>query len=103
MPKREKSKSQLAWERKLGELRHDIREYRTLCDQKDIHIRELKNRISELESQLQEKEDWISRLLEYTEMNQEDMRRKISCEKDAVRVMEGFRWIGEFLNKGRMM
>lgn len=103
MPKREKSKSQLAWERKLGEVRHDLNAYRSLCDQKDTQIRELKERISELESKLQEKEDWISRLLEYTEMSPEDMKRKISCEKDAVRLMEGFRWIGEFLNKGRMM
>ncbi|WP_301204765.1 hypothetical protein [Bacteroides acidifaciens] len=103
MPKREKSKSQIAWERKLGEVRHDLNAYRSLCDQKDTQIRELKERISELESKLQEKEDWISRLLEYTEMNPEDMKRKISCEKDAVRLMEGFRWIGEFLNNGRMM
>lgn len=102
MPKNEKSKSQQAWEHKLGKLRHELSTFESLCAQKDLQIRELNIKISELESKLQEKDDWIERLLKYTEMDMEDMKRKIACEKDAVRIMEGFRWIVQFLNKGRV-
>ena len=46
------------------------------------------NELRVVSSQLSQKEDWIKRLLEYTELSEDDMRAIIDKEKSVAAVMK---------------
>ena len=46
-------------------------------------VRELEEANLELKADKAELKDWVDRLLAYTDMSEDDMRRKITAEKDA--------------------
>ena len=77
---KDKSAKDIAFEKERNKYRKQINELekKLIDSNKEIHI--LKNRVSELESELNSKDDWIERLLAYTEMSKEDI--KTAVEKD---------------------
>ena len=46
-------------------------------------VKELEEENLELKADKAELKDWVDRLLAYTELSEDDMRRKITAEKDA--------------------
>ena len=55
---------------------------------KNYEIHELRYKISQLEEKCNSLQDWIDRLLEYTEMSKEDMKTIIQKDKDSAEVMK---------------
>ena len=76
-----KSAKDLAFEKERQQLRKQKREAEELAAAKDIIIKELNNRISELETINSQKDEWIERLLTYTELSKEDIQTAIEKDK----------------------
>ena len=79
--KYKKSAKDIAFEKELARLRSEIRDLEAFIRNRDKIILELNADNRALQAKLEEKDDWIRRLLEYTEMSEEDMRRTIAKEK----------------------
>lgn len=75
-----KSAKDIAFERERMKLQRQKREAEEQLRDKDKTIKSLMDRISELENVIIQKDEWIERLLEYTELTKEDL--KIAIEKD---------------------
>ena len=48
----------------------------------------MRNRIDEAEAKCESLQDWVNRLLEYTDMSEDDMKKIIQKDKDSAEVME---------------
>lgn len=85
MPKNTKSAKDIAFEKERARMRHNYEEkLASLQKELDITKQEnenLQNHLKKLESALQEKEEWISRLLEYMDLPKEDVKVIIQKEK----------------------
>ena len=84
----DKSKKGMAFEKERAKYRQQIKELEELCKKKDLEYFQQHLAYQELKGELREKQEWIDRLLEYTEMTEEDMKRIIKKEKDSAEVME---------------
>lgn len=87
-----KSAKDLAWDRERAKYGNQIQKLKTELRQKDVHIRELSEQIGELESKCESLQDWVNRLLDYTNMSEEDMKTIIQKDKDsaeAIHMMKG--------------
>ena len=51
------------------------------------YIELLNQKISELEESIRQKDDWIFRLLKYTELTEEDMRNQIQKDRSVSEVV----------------
>ncbi len=71
------------YRKEIRSLEHDVSELRVAVMQRDNELHLLRN-------ELEQKYDWIRRLLEYTELSEEDMRAIISKEKNTAAVMKMF-------------
>lgn len=69
--------------KEIRALEHDISSLRVAVMQKD-------NELNLLRNELELKSDWIRRLLEYTELSEDDMRAIIDREKNKAAVMKMF-------------
>lgn len=77
-----KSKKDIAFDKERAKYRHEIKDLqRTIVQQLD-EISDLSKRISELEESIRQKDERIYRLLEYTELSEEDMRKQIQKDKN---------------------
>lgn len=83
-----KSAKDLAFDRERAKYRKQINELKVLLREKDDEISEANERCSKAESRCEEFQYWIDRLLAYTEMTEEDMKKLIEKEKDATDVMK---------------
>ena len=88
-----------AFEKERIKYRAKIRELECKILNQYTEIEELKEQLEEKEKELLKKEDWIERLLTYTELSEEDMKRILQSEKDKVKVMEAFT---SFIEVGKM-
>ena len=83
-----KSAKDLAFDKERDKYRREIRELKYELKQSHeasaIYIEDLQKANEKIE----ELQDWINRLLEYTEMSEEDMKKLIQKEKDTAEVME---------------
>lgn len=61
-------------------LRKDIQYWQELAIQRAKHITELETALRDVTSKANQQQEWIERLLEYTELNKEDIQA--ACEKD---------------------
>ena len=75
-----KSAKDMAFERERTKILKQKRELEEHIKDKDKTIKSLMDKISELESVIRQKDEWIERLLEYTELTKEDLI--IVIEKD---------------------
>lgn len=78
---RELSAKDKAFEKERVKYRHQIKDLEQLLITKDVTIVELQNKIEEQEAKLREYEDWIERLLSYTEMNKEEFQKLLEEQK----------------------
>lgn len=76
-------KERAKYRKEIRALEHDISVLRLAVMQKD-------NELNLLRNELEQKSDWIRRLLEYTELSEEDMRTIIDKEKNKAEVMKMF-------------
>ena len=82
-----KSAKDLAFDRERAKYRKQIRELEARLEKKDLEIFKENKRACAAEEKCAELQDWINRLLEYTELSEDDMKRIIHKEKDSAEIM----------------
>lgn len=85
---KEMSAKDKAFEKERIKYRHQIRDLESEINKKNKEISELKQQLSEKDIKISEYEDWIERLLSYTEMNKEDLHMLIEDEKKSAELHE---------------
>lgn len=74
-------KERVKFRKKIRELEHEIKSLKLATMQKDTELSMVRN-------ELLQKEDCVRRLLEYTELSEDDMRAIIDKEKSVAEVMK---------------
>lgn len=69
------------YRKKIKQLEYDISSLKVALSQKD-------NELNIFRNELLQKEDWIRRLLEYTELSEEEMKNLLDKEKTKAKVLE---------------
>lgn len=82
-----KTAKDLAFDRERAKLGKQIRDLEDKLKQKNKDELELRNQIRELESKCESLQDWVNRLMDYTNMSEEDMKAIIQKDKDAAETM----------------
>lgn len=82
------SAKDIAFESERVKFRHEVRNLKYANEQKDKQIQELTDKVREQEEQLVKLNEWIERLLEYTELSKEDLKNLIESENKKTEVRE---------------
>lgn len=92
MSKNTKSAKDVAFEKERIRLRHEyntqIAELQRKLSEKDAELSQVKIILAETESLLLEKEEWIERLLEYTDLPKEEIKELFEKEKERADLAE---------------
>lgn len=101
---KQKSKKDLAFDKKCAKYRHEISNLQREIKENIRDIEVLNQKILELEESIRQKDDWINRLLEYTELSEEDMRKKIQKDRNISEVINNMEKMNNIiLGLGRML
>lgn len=84
---KQKSKKDLAFDRERAKYRHEISDLQREIKENLCEIEVLNQKIFELEGSIRQKDEWINRLLEYTELTEEDMRNQIQKDRSISEVI----------------
>lgn len=76
-----KSAKDMAFEKERAKYRGQIRELEREIKNIKIEKVQLKEQLSELEQEIEGLKSWIERLLEYTELSEEDMKKIVMKDK----------------------
>ncbi len=79
--KNNKSAKDIAFDKERAEFRKQIRELEREIRDKELNIRELKDVIVQKDTEIDEKNDWINRLLEYMDLSEEEFAKFRENEK----------------------
>lgn len=85
---KQKSAKDIAFEKERAKFRSNIRELSNCLNIKQKQIDELNEAIREKDQVIAQQEEWIERLLEYTEIPKEDLQDLINSEKDKAEIRE---------------
>lgn len=85
---RNKSAKDLAFEKERTKFRSRIRELELEVARNKEQLKITKTLLDEKEGLIQQQEDWIARLLEYTEISKEELRMLIDSEKEKAELNE---------------
>lgn len=85
--KNNKTAKDLAFERERAKYGRQIRDLETRLRQKDNDVLELQKQLREAESKIESLQDWVDRLLEYTNMSEEDIKTIVQKDKDAAEAL----------------
>ena len=89
--KSNKTAKDLAFDKERAKYRHEIRDLQREIKENIREIEVLNRKILELEESIRQKDEWIFRLLKYTELTEEDMRKQIQKDRsvsEAINHME---------------
>ena len=92
--KQKQSAKDLAFEKERAKFRKKIRELEREINGLKLSYMQKENELRAVNSQLSQKEDWIVRLLEYTELSEDDMKAIIDKEKSVAKVANMFGELG---------
>lgn len=76
-----KSAKDIAFEKERAKYRGQIRELEREIKNIKIEKIQLKEQLAELEQEIEGLKSWIERLLEYTELSEEDMKKIVMKDK----------------------
>lgn len=85
---KQKSKKDIAFDKERAKYRHEIYALQREIKENLREIEVLNLEILELKESILEKDEWINRLLEYTELTEEDMKKKIQNYKVASEILD---------------
>lgn len=96
--KQKQSAKDLAFEKERAKFRKKIRELEHEINGLKLSYMQKENELRVVSSQLSKKEDWIRRLLEYTELSEDDMKAIIDKEKSVAKVAKMFNELGSAIS-----
>lgn len=99
MSKNKKSAKDIAFERERAKFRHQIRDLEHQKVIKEQEIEKLKEKLSDYDEKIRQQEDWIRRLLEYTELSEEEMKKQIAAEKSKAEFVSRMNELGMILER----
>lgn len=76
-----KSAKDMAFEKERAKFRHLIRDLEREVKEQKIKVFKLEEVANSKDKEIDELKDWISRLLEYMDLSEDDMKRMIKAEK----------------------
>ena len=82
-----KSAKDIAFERERAKYKKRIKELEASIEESNRLLRQKESEIDSLQVKVAEKEDWIRRLLEYTELSEEDMKSFLAKEKNMASIV----------------
>lgn len=85
--KNNKSAKDLAFDKERAKYRHEISDLQREIKENLCEIEVLNKKISELEESIRQKDEWIERLLKYTELTEEDMKNQIQKDRSVSEVV----------------
>lgn len=91
--KNKKSAKDLAFERERAKLREEIRELERENASLSLTLTERNVDIQKAEEEIRQLKDWVQRLLEYMDMPEEEMRKRIENERVKDKMLDT---LGEF-------
>ena len=80
---RQKSAKDLAFDRERAKIKKEIKDLERSLKASQNQVNELNRVIAENEL-IRQQEEWINRLLEYTEMSKDELRQLIDNEKEKI-------------------
>lgn len=83
-----KSAKDLAFDKERAKYSHRVKELERALEFETKRADELEEKLSSVEVELNSAQDWIKRLLEYTDMSEEDMRKRIDSETTDIEMKE---------------
>ena len=92
---RKKSAKDLAFEKERAKYRQQINELTREIQKKEKTIYNLIQKNAELEECIRQKEEWIERLLSYTELSKEEMQKLVNKEQMAAEVMNQMKMLSD--------
>lgn len=101
--KQKQSAKDLAFEKERVKFRKKIRELESEINDLQLAVMQKDNELNIVRNELSQKEDWIRRLLEYTELSENDMKAIIDKEKSVATAMKRFGELGNILVSGMGM
>lgn len=84
--KQKKSAKDIAFDKERAKFRSEIRNLEHQIQCRDNKIEELTKTAEQREEELLKLNDWVERLLEYTEISKEDLKKLIDSEKEKAEV-----------------
>ena len=96
--KQKQSAKDLAFEKERAKFRKKIRELEHEINGLKLSYMQKENELRVANSQLSQKEDWIRRLLEYTQLSEDDMKVIIDKEKSVAKVVKMFNELGSVIS-----
>lgn len=85
--KNNKTAKDLAFDRERAKYGRQIRDLEDKLREKDKDMLELREQLRQAESKCESLQEWIDRLLDYTNMSEEDMKTIVQKDKDAAEAM----------------
>lgn len=92
-----KSKKDIAFDKERAKYRHEISDLQRDIKEKFREVENLNRKISELEGSIRLKDEWIKRLLEYTELTEEDMRKHIQKDRSISEVINRMKEMNDII------
>lgn len=96
--KQKQSAKDLAFEKERAKFRKKIRELEHEINSLQYAVMQKDNELNIVRNELSQREDWIRRLLEYTELSEDDMKTIIDKEKSVAKVVKMFGELGSVMS-----
>lgn len=96
---KKKSAKDIAFDKERAAFRKRIRELEREISNKEAENRELRNVISQKETEMVEKDDWIRRLLEYMDLSEDELKKFIGSEKIKADIYDGINFVDRMFSK----
>lgn len=90
MNKYKKSAKDIAFDKERAKFRSEIRNLTDQLNNKQKQIEGLNEAIREKDVAISQQKEWIERLLEYTELSENDMKQLIEKDKKTAEIVDNF-------------
>lgn len=83
-----KSAKDIAFEKERNQFKKEIKALKFELENKDKVINAQKNELEEMKTEYYQLKDWVERLLEYTQLSEDEMKKIIDKEKQSVEFLD---------------
>lgn len=97
--KNKKAAKDLEFERERAKFRKQIRELEQENASLSLTLTERNVEIQKADEEIRSLKDWVQRLLEYTEMSEEEMRKRIENERAKDEILNTFGEFGQIFRR----